>query len=519
MSRTRRVIGIDISTQTVTAILVGVEERDGRPAELVLSDRWIERRPCRDEFSRKNPAVWLELARNCVAGLKEIVAEAETVESIGVSTTFPGCFAVFEDGFVDPRFVSLYDNTDDAGVCKDEFDAALALAERETLNRLWAGSMAVGLAHLVKSRGLRLDKAAKIVPANTAFACELLRAAECPPDPAAVFSDFTQTTVSGLYEARSGEPVPKGVARLLLRAAPEIDLDRLRTLLPSAVPAWRNVVSVASVGAVRKLLGLPGLTSVAIGAGDSALGTLALMADRGTIVNIRGSSDSPTMLVDAPKPCTGGRETVLHFPLPTATSLSDAPWCVVAPMLRSGRVWDWVRNLRFAADDPEADAKLEALAREAFHVKRKDAPLRFDTALGGERAPLWNGQAVGSIVGLVESHGIGDIALAALEGMSNTLSECIKLMESRYDVRTTRLLLAGGPARNELWNAITQVCTGKQTCATTFSDASLLGAALLGYAALYDGSEDDRRVSERLLAAARLSANHPLVAARELLGL
>ncbi len=185
-------------------------------------------------------------------------------------------------------------------------------------------------------------------------------------------------------------------------------------------------------------------------------------------------------------------------------------------MLRSGRVWDWVRNLRFEAGDPDADAKLEALALEAFHVKHEgghgDPPLQFSTALGGERAPHWDAKAVGSIVGLVESHGIGDIALAALEGMSGTLGDCIKLMESRYEVRTSKLLLVGGPARNRLWNAITQAGTGKQTFATTFSDASLLGAALLGYAALYDGSETDRRISERLLAISRLSSGHPLVA-------
>lgn len=516
MSCTRRVIGIDISTQTVTAMLIEVEEKDGRPAGLVVSDTWIERRTCRDETSRRNPAVWLELVRDCIAGLKTSARQAATAESIGVSTTFPGCLAVFEDGLIDPQFVSLYDNSDDAGVCTEDFEPALALAERETLNRIWPGSMAVGLAHLVKSKRLRLDRVRRIVPPNTAVACQLFREAGCPPDSSALFSDFTQTTVSGLYDARSGEPVPKHVGELLLRAAPGIDLNRVKTLLPNAAPAWRNVIPAGDLGAVRRLLGLPELVSVSIGAGDSALGTLALLGDRQTIINVRGSSDSPTMLVDAPKPCTGGRETVLHFPLPTATRLGDAPWCVVAPMLRSGRVWDWVRNLRFAADDPDADAKLEALAREAFHVKHDRPPLQFDTALGGERAPSWDAGAVGSIVGLVESHGIGDIALAALEGMSNRLAECIKLMESRYEVSTSKLVLAGGPARNDLWNAVTKARTGKQTYATTFADASLLGAALLGYAALYDGLQRDHRVSERLLALSRLSATHPCVAPREL---
>ncbi len=280
----------------------------------------MESRPCADEISRKSPAVWVGLVRECIAGLKKKAREAEIVEAVGISTTFPGCFAIPADGSVDPRFVSLYDNTHDAGMCAGEFEEALGRAERETLNRMWPGSMAIGFAHLVKSEGLRLDRVAKIVPPNTAFAGELLCAAECAPNPDELFSDLTQTAVSGLYDARSGEAVPAGVAELLKKTVPGIDLDRLRTLLPGAAPAWRNVVSAEALGAVSELLGLPKLVSVSIGAGDSALGTLALMGDRETVINVRGSSDSPTMLIDAPRPCAGARENVLHFPLPTATA-------------------------------------------------------------------------------------------------------------------------------------------------------------------------------------------------------
>jgi len=85
-------------------------------------------------------------------------------------------------------------------------------------------------------------------------------------------------------------------------------------------------------------------------------------------------------------------------------------------------------------------------------------------------------------------------------------------MEERYGVETQKLLLVGGPARNKLWNWITQERTGKTTFATTFSDASLLGAALLGYGAAYDGREPDESVSSRLMALSKLSSSHPLVA-------
>ena len=140
---------------------------------------------------------------------------------------------------------------------------------------------------------------------------------------------------------------------------------------------------------------------------------------------------------------------------------------MVAPMLRSGRVWDWVRRLSFDDGDPDADVRLEALAIGALK-KRLGAPagslgaqpVRFHAALGGERAPDWNAHATGLISGLVESHSIGDIALAALEGMSRALRDCLDLMESRYQKKAKRLVLAGGPTRNALWNWVTEAITG-----------------------------------------------------------
>lgn len=511
MNPIRHLIGIDISTQTVSAILIGVLESDSRPVELIISSAWVESLPCRDEISRKSVDVWVDLVRDCIRRLKRKAKEAEVAEAIGISTTFPGCFTILRDGRIDPRFVSLYDNTNDAGICGGSYDIELGRAESETCNRMWPGNMAIGLAHLMRSMGLTLDMAAGVVPPNTAFAHQLLRSAGYDGGCGELVTDFSHLGISGLYDARSGEPVPPGVADLLEKAVPGIDIGMLKNLLAKPVPSWRNCVPAGAMPALRKLLGLQELKSVSVGAGDSPLGALALLSDRDTIINVRGSSDSPMIVIDSPKPHLGTREVVLHYPMPTAVGLNDAPWCVVAPMLRSGRVWDWVRGLRFDIDDPTADEALENLALQAAQ-KEDRLPVVFDTALGGERAPNWDAAASGALTGLVESHQIGDIALAALEGMSRTLGDCIKLMEQRYESSHEKMLLVGGPAKNALWNWITQQQTGKKIYATTFSDASLLGAALLGYGAMYDGCETDDLVAGRLKALSKLSARHELVA-------
>ncbi|MGC8862884.1 MAG: FGGY-family carbohydrate kinase [Armatimonadota bacterium] len=518
-------IGIDLSTQTVSATLVGVTEKGSAPSGLVLAGTSRACRPCAGEIERKTPGVWVGLVRELIDELKEISPEASKARSIGLSTTFPGIFAILRDGSTDTELASLYDNTDDAGVCSGAFDELLACAEAETRNRMWPGNMAVGLVRLVKLQGLRVDEAAALVPPNTAFAYQLLKEAGYATEPGALPSDLTQTIIGGLYDARTAQPLPPRVARLIEEAAADIDLGRLRQLLPSAVPSWRNIIPDGALSGVRQLLGLPDLAAVSIGAGDSPLGALALCQDPDTVLNVRGSSDSPMITVDLPGPSPidaavagekkgAWRETVLHYPVPTVTCAADSPWCAVAPMLRSGKVWDWVRRLRFAEDQLDADTELERLATAALkrRLSSRAAPLVFDTALGGERAPDWDSRATGKLTGLVEAHTIGDIALAALEGMSARLRECIKLMESRYQAKPTKLLLAGGPVRNKLWNWITALVTGKQTFATEFTDASLLGAAMLGYATCYDGRESDQAVSLRLRSLSRIAARHPQVA-------
>ena len=117
-----------------------------------------------------------------------------------------------------------------AGKKISDFEKELGRAEADTFNRVWPGNVAVGLLRLAASGGLDFGKLSAIVPPNTAFAHTLLRMAEFSQDPAQLFSDFTQTVISGLYDARTGSPLPQGTLDLLAAAAPDVRWDRLRAL-------------------------------------------------------------------------------------------------------------------------------------------------------------------------------------------------------------------------------------------------------------------------------------------------
>ncbi len=105
MNGTRHIIGIDISTQTISAILIGVRERRGAASELVISSEWMASRPCSDDIDRKSPETWVRLVRDCVDDLRKQTRETGLVQAMGVSTTFPGTFPILRDRSIDPLFV------------------------------------------------------------------------------------------------------------------------------------------------------------------------------------------------------------------------------------------------------------------------------------------------------------------------------------------------------------------------------------------------------------------------------
>lgn len=60
------------------------------------------------------------------------------------------------------------------------------------------------------------------------------------------------------------------------------------------------------------------------------------------------------------------------------------------------------------------------------------------------------------------------------------------------------MVLVGGPVRNSLWNWITERITGTETLITSLSDASVVLAALQGYASLHSRFERPSAISARL---------------------
>ncbi len=506
---TRWVVGLDISTQSVSALLVGIESADKDVCRLLLDINARAHASFPSESSRKDPDCWVDMLADLIRDLKARHCETSLVESIGVSTTFPGTFPILDDGKVKASAVRLYDNQDVGAL--DVNDGVPPIVEHTTANRVWPGTMLAAVCSLLESGQLNLSDTAAILPCNTAFAYTLLSRAGCCPDPRALPSDFTNTVIGCLYDAHSYKPVPEPVAHLIKNVTGSDAGDSLSRMLPRAKPSWTNVIDDECVSRVASLLDLPRLQAVSIGCGDSALGTLPFAARSNQIVNVRGSSDTPIATIDHLRQAGSRRENVLHFPTAYCADPGRDHWHVAAPILRTGRVWDWVKSLRGGEGELDADSRLETLAREAFLRTPPQSRLGFTGSLGGERAPLWEPDATASIAGLRPSHGIGDIALAALINLSNRLAQCVDVIRERYDSDFDEMILAGGPTANSLWNWITQTTLGLRVRVTPFTDSTLLGAAILGYGSLASLTSTPKDVADLIRDTAELASTHELV--------
>ncbi len=123
--------------------------------------------------------------------------------------------------------------------------------------------------------------------------------------------------------------------------------------------------------------------------------------------------------------------------------------------------WHWMsvtqsaaQSLRWYRDTfaPEASfADLDALARKS---PAGSQGLQFFPYLQGERAPLMNAQARGTLMGLRPEHHAGIIIRSILEGVAFSVNHAAITMQGPESWRYDRLIATGGGAQSALWMQI-----------------------------------------------------------------
>jgi xylulokinase len=153
----------------------------------------------------------------------------------------------------------------------------------------------------------------------------------------------------------------------------------------------------------------------------------------------------------------------------------------------TGAALRWVRDL-FASTPDESVAKwYETLTRPAAEVEPGAEGLLFLPHLMGERGPWPDPLAQGALVGLTLRHGRPDVVRAVLEG---TAFQLRRLIEARMgdgssgEARPRSGVACGGAARSSLWMQVIADVTRLALRVPAVVEAGVLGAAMLGGAAV-----------------------------------
>lgn len=247
---------------------------------------------------------------------------------------------------------------------------------------------------------------------------------------------------------------------------------------------------------------------------DQACAAAGLGAlDPGAIINACGTAETLLQIVGPDRLAGSLRSSTAiagHHAVP-------GNYYLMATLRASGSVFDWfARTLSDGGTGESVEAVRQRITQAASSVPPGAEGLRFiphlrqltdnpgDIALPG-----------GVFWGLRESHGLGHLARAVLEGLS---FESYRLLERMRGAESQEsgdpIRAVGGPTANALWMQIKAEMLGRPIEVYECPHAAAWGAAFLAWLHLRGRSAEVRGEARGLRPRARYTPSHPETAAR-----
>jgi len=269
--------------------------------------------------------------------------------------------------------------------------------------------------------------------------------------------DWGMASGTGFYDpvARAWDPgalaaAGVGTEKLSALAAPSTTLRELRP-------------------AVAAALGIDAKTPVVLASSDGALANLGVGAvGPGDLALTLGTSGAIRTVVTTPTFDPHGRTFCYAY--------DDVKFIAGGPTSSAGAALAAL-NALFLDDVPGPDrfARAVALAEKAAPGANGLTVLPF---LGGERAPYWNSELRGAIVGLDLSHSRGDVLRAAFEAVVFALASVHDALRERTgDPR--RIRLSGGLTHAPFVRQLVADVFGCEAVLADQAEASAFGAAMM----------------------------------------
>ena len=177
-----------------------------------------------------------------------------------------------------------------------------------------------------------------------------------------------------------------------------------------------------------------------IGGGDGALANLGTGAmNKGCIALTIGTSGAVRLPIDKPYLDDQMRTQCYH--------LIDDQYLVLGAVNNGAIVLQWLRETLL-----KTDQSFEILFEEAEKIPAGSKGLLFVPYLLGERAPIWDAAAQGSILGMQITHTQAHLVRATLEGILYGLFQITEILLPDPDKRKqTKVMASGGFGKSELW--------------------------------------------------------------------
>lgn len=218
-------------------------------------------------------------------------------------------------------------------------------------------------------------------------------------------------------------------------------------------------------------IGLGTDVPVAVGSSDGTLSSLGSGAVApGQMTAMIGTSGAVRAIADHPVVDPRARTWCYY--------LADNRWVPGAAINNGGIVYRWLRDDLLKIREADREAAYAALDEEAALVSPGSNGLIFLPFLAGERAPFWNADARGTLIGLSLGHKQAHMARATLEGVAYRMFSIFdalrELAGAPHEVRA-----AGGFTKSPLWLQIVADVFGVPLRVPAVAEASAFGAAYL----------------------------------------
>lgn len=450
-------LGIDIGTFESKGALVDetgvVVAQAARPHRMLVPQAgWAEHDPEQDWWGD-----FCFLSRKLIA---ESGVDPEDIKSVGASAIGPCMLPVDAEGNALMNGV-LYGV--DTRAAKEIYELNKALGEDRILDRcgnaLTSQSVGPKILWLKNNRPEIYEKAAKIVTSTTFIVQKLT--GRC------VIDHYTAANFSPLYvvdEQRWSDDLNPGI----------VPLDKLPEVL------WTTEVAGEVTAAAAHATGLAAGTPVICGTIDAAAEAFSVgVLNPGDMMVMYGSTIFIILLTEARV-----RDARLWY----------APWffpgehASMSGLATSGTLTHWFRD-QFGRDLDPATAFAE-LAREASASKPGANGLVFLPYFSGERTPIHDTHAKGTLFGLNLTHTRGDIYRALIEGIAYGTNHIFETY-AEAGASPKRLMAVGGGTKNRIWLEATSNISGLPQIISDKSFGASYGDAFLAALGIGDVERGD----------------------------